>query len=110
MFSFNFYSWMFRFNFFYFYCFNIKIKFTTPTSPLNPSPYQGEGIRERLITLKVYDVLGNEVAILVNEESATGGAGSYEVEFNGTGLPSGIYFYKLQARDFVETKKMMLLK
>jgi hypothetical protein len=58
----------------------------------------------------VYDVLGNEVAILVNEESATGGAGSYEVEFNGTGLPSGIYFYKLQARDFVETKKMMLLK
>jgi hypothetical protein len=89
-----------------------KIKFTIPTSPLNPSPYQGEGNRERLITLKVYDVLGNEIATLVNEEKP---AGSYEVEFNSRGLihqtlPSGIYFYQLKAGSFVDTKKMILLK
>jgi len=89
-----------------------KIQFTIPTSPLNPSPYQGEGNRERLITLKVYDVLGNEVATLVNQEKPTG---SYEVEFNShsgsvRNLPSGIYFYQLKTSSFVETKKMVLLK
>jgi len=86
------------------------IKFTIPTSPLNPSPYQGEGHRERLITLKVYDILGNEIATLVNEESAIGGAGSYEVEFSGKGLPSGVYFYQLRAGGFVDTKKLILIK
>ncbi len=86
------------------------IRFTIPTSPLNPSPYQGEGQRERFISLKVYDVLGNEIATLVNEESATGGAGSYEVEFDGSELTSGVYFYQLQAGSFVETKKMVLIK
>jgi len=85
----------------------IKIKFTIPTSPLNPSPYQGEGNTERLITLKVYDVLGNEVATLVDEELP---AGEYEVEFEGRGLSSGLYFYKLSAGDFIQTKKMILMK
>jgi hypothetical protein len=84
-----------------------KIKFTIPTSPLNPSPYQGEGQRERLVTLKVYGVLGNEVATLVHEDKSVG---EYEIEFDGTGLPSGIYYYQLKARDFVETKKMVLLR
>ena len=91
-----------------------KIRFTIPTSPLptgqaglNPSPYQGEGHRERLITLKVFDVLGCEVAILVNEEKP---AGSYEIEFKASTLPSGVYFYRLQAGAFVETKKMVLMK
>ena len=59
------------------------------------------------VTLKVYDVLGNEVATLVNEQKA---AGSYEVEFNSAKVSSGIYFYKLQAGNFVETKKMILMK
>jgi len=68
-------------------------------------------------TLKVYDLLGNEVATLVDEYKA---AGSYEVEFSAKGgsdsggnaydLPSGIYFYKLQAGSFVQTQKMILLK
>lgn len=59
------------------------------------------------VTLKVYDVLGNEIAILVNEEKP---AGEYEVDFLITGLTSGIYFYQLKAGSFIQTKKMILLK
>lgn len=58
-------------------------------------------------SLKVYDVLGNEVATLVNEFKP---AGTYEVDFDASSLSSGVYFYKLQADSFVETKKMLLLK
>ena len=61
-------------------------------------------------TLKIYDVLGNEVATLVDEYK---NAGSYEVEFNAgqnSSLSSGVYFYKLQAGSFVQTKKMILTK
>jgi hypothetical protein len=61
----------------------------------------------RFTTLKVYDVLGNEVATLVNEEKP---AGSYEVNFNASMLASGIYYYRLTAGTFVEIKKMILLK
>lgn len=59
------------------------------------------------VTLKIYDILGNEVATLVNEEKSLG---NYEAEFNAANLSAGIYFYKLQAGDFVQTKKMILLK
>ena len=59
------------------------------------------------VSLKIYDVLGREVATLVNEEKP---AGEYEVKFNGANLPSGIYFYQLKAGEFIETKKMVLLK
>ncbi len=59
------------------------------------------------VTLKVYDILGREVATLVNEEKP---AGEYEVEFNGANLPSGIYFYQLKAGEFTQTRKMVLLK
>ncbi len=59
------------------------------------------------VTLKVYDILGREVATLVNEEKP---AGEYEVEFDGSALPSGIYFYQLRARQYSETKKMILLR
>jgi len=82
------------------------IKYSIPTS--------------EFVTLKVYDVLGNEVATLVNEEKP---AGNYAVKFNvgtsrdlslssrqGSALTSGIYFYKLQVGNFIETKKMLLLK
>ena len=58
-------------------------------------------------TLKVYDILGNEVATLVDEYKP---AGSYEVEFNGSNLTSGIYFYRLQTGSLMETKKLVLLK
>ena len=58
-------------------------------------------------TLNVFDVLGNEVATLVNEYKP---AGSYEVDFNASGLSSGVYFYQLKVGDFINTKKMMLIK
>jgi len=61
----------------------------------------------QFVTLKVYDVLGKEIATLVNEEKS---AGSYETEFNASHLASGIYFYQLRAGDYVETKKMILMK
>jgi hypothetical protein len=84
-----------------------KIRFTIPTSPLNPSPYQGEGNRERLISLKVYGVIGNEIATLVNEEMEPG---IYEVEFDAKDLTSGVYFYSLTVGSFTDTKKMILLR
>ncbi|NUM63250.1 MAG: T9SS type A sorting domain-containing protein [Ignavibacteriaceae bacterium] len=77
-----------------------KIKYTTPAS-LNPSK------GGTLVQLQVFDILGNAVATLINEQKQPG---TYEVEFNGTGLPSGIYFYKLKAGTFVQTKKMILIK
>jgi len=58
-------------------------------------------------TLKVYDLLGREVAVLVDEYKP---AGKYEVEFNADNLPSGIYFYTINAGGFIETKKMVLIK
>jgi hypothetical protein len=77
-------------------------------NPFNPSTKIKYQIPERTyVTLKVYDVLGNIVATLVSAETS---AGSYEIDFNGTALPSGVYFYRLQTGSFVETKKMLLMK
>ncbi|MBK9096682.1 MAG: T9SS type A sorting domain-containing protein [bacterium] len=77
-------------------------------NPFNPSTKIKYKISERrFVTIKVYDVLGDEIKTLVNEEKP---AGVYEVEFVATGLPSGIYFYQLKAGQFLETKKMILLK
>jgi hypothetical protein len=60
-----------------------------------------------LVSLKIYDVLGNKVATLVNEEKP---AGTYEVTWNAQGLSSGVYLYKLQAGSYFEAKKMILIK
>ncbi|MBZ0201080.1 MAG: T9SS type A sorting domain-containing protein, partial [Ignavibacteriaceae bacterium] len=78
-----------------------KIKFTLP------SPSQGEGPGVRSITLKIYDILGCEITTLINKELAPG---NYEVEFNGSTLASGVYFYKLEAGSFLQTKKMILIR
>lgn len=72
-----------------------------------PSVIAGRAKQSQLVTLKVFDVLGKEVATLVDEYKP---AGSYEVEFNAAGLSSGMYFYKLQTDNFIEIKKMLLLK
>jgi hypothetical protein len=72
-----------------------------------PTVIASETKQSQFVSLKVYDVLGNEVATLVDEEKP---AGSYEVKFDAAGLSSGIYFYKLRAGSLVETKKMILLR
>jgi len=79
--------------------------YPNPFNPKTRVKYQIPKIS--FVTIKVYDVLGNEIATLVNEEKPIG---SYEVEFDARSLPSGIYFYRLQAGSFSETNKMLLLK
>jgi hypothetical protein len=59
------------------------------------------------VTLAVYDVLGREVTVLVNDRRD---AGVHEVQFDGANLASGVYLYRLSAGDFVQTKRLMLLK
>jgi hypothetical protein len=101
----------------------IEVEINSPTkfslaqnypNPFNPSTkISWQSPVSSWQTLKVYDILGKEVAILVNEEKP---AGSYEVEFNNvetlhaTSLPSGVYFYQLKAGDYIKTMKMILLK
>jgi photosystem II stability/assembly factor-like uncharacterized protein len=77
-------------------------------NPFNPSTnIKYQITNNSFITLKVYNILGKEVATLVNEKLS---AGTYEVTFECSGLTSGIYFYRLTCGDFSETKKMVLLK
>ena len=78
-----------------------KIRYTIPLCHLG-----GEGAVSWL-RLKVYDILGNEVATLVNEEKEPG---IYEVEFSAANLASGIYIYRLHSSEFTDTKKMVLLR
>ncbi|HCY76994.1 MAG TPA: hypothetical protein DHV28_13820 [Ignavibacteriales bacterium] len=86
--------------------------FSNYPNPFNPrTSIQYAISNSQLVTLKVYDILGKEIATLVNEEQ---NPGNYAVEFNpvfsNQSLTSGVYFYRLQAGDFVKTKKMLLLK
>jgi hypothetical protein len=77
-------------------------------NPFNPTTTIIYGLRERTnVELKLFDVLGCEIEIFVSGEQD---AGYYEIEFNASILASGIYFYRLQAGSFVETKKMILMK
>jgi hypothetical protein len=77
-------------------------------NPFNPTTSIQYAIGSRqFVSLKVYNILGTEIETLVNEEKS---AGNYELNWNAANLPSGVYFYKLQAGDFVQTKKMILLK
>jgi hypothetical protein len=77
-------------------------------NPFNPTTTISYSIKENdLVQLKVYDILGREVAVLVNEDQKSG---SYQITFNASNLPSGIYFYKLTSGNFTETKKLILLK
>ena len=77
-------------------------------NPFNPTTTIKYSIPKlSFVTIKIYDVLGSEVATLLNEERP---AGTYELNWNANNISSGVYFYTLQAGDFVETKKMILLK
>lgn len=77
-------------------------------NPFNPSTTIEYSLpKKSYVTLKVYDILGNEVAYLVDEEK---NRGNYSVNFNPAGLASGVYFYRLQADSFIQTKKMALIR
>jgi photosystem II stability/assembly factor-like uncharacterized protein len=77
-------------------------------NPFNPTTKISFALpKSGLVTLKIYDVLGKEVATLVNENR---NAGSYIVDFNGASLSSGVYFYKLETSGFTDVKRMMLVK
>jgi len=77
-------------------------------NPFNPVTKIGFNISELgFVSLKVYDVLGNEIATLINEEKA---AGKYNMTFDASSLTSGIYIYTLQSGSNFTSKKMMLLK
>jgi len=77
-------------------------------NPFNPSTRIGYSIKEEgLVTLKIYNILGQEVATLVNDFKSPG---NYNVNFNASRLSSGIYLYKLNSNGFTQTKKMMLVK
>jgi hypothetical protein len=85
--------------------YNLAQNFPNPFNPVTTIQYS---IPQRSnVTLKVYDILGNEIVELVNEEK---GIGVYSVSFDASNLASGLYLYRLQAGNFVETKKMILLK
>ena len=77
-------------------------------NPFNPSTTISYSIPAKSqVTLRVYDILGSEIKMLVNEEKT---AGTYKINFNASNLSSGIYFYKLQTDNYVKCKKMILLK
>jgi len=77
-------------------------------NPFNPSTKINYSVpQSSQVIIKVFDILGNEIETLVNEEKITG---TYELTWNAADLPSGVYFYQLRAGIFIETKKMILLK
>ncbi len=95
--------------------FSLEQNYPNPFNPTTTIKYQiaknklqiNSNDQFQNVTLKIYDILGNEVATLVNENQAPG---VYEVNFNAAAFSSGVYFYSIQAGDFVQTKKMILLR
>jgi hypothetical protein len=96
-----------------------KMKFDIPLTPQSPLEGGIRGVREGLVDdsksrqtrgavrLIIYDALGREAATLVNEPLSPG---SYEVEFDGSNLPSGVYFYRVTSGEYSDTKKMIMVK
>lgn len=77
-------------------------------NPFNPSTRINYQIaKDDFVTLKIYDIIGNEVADLIHEKQP---AGKYSIDFNAAKLPSGVYLYRLQVRDYIQTRKMTLIK
>lgn len=90
--------------------FRLEQNFPNPFNPATEIRYTiPSNVKREMsnVVLKVYDVLGNEVATMVNEEKP---AGYYEVEFNASNIASGVYIYRLSTGSFNATKKLMVLK
>jgi hypothetical protein len=86
-----------------------KIRFDIPKTPLNPPFNQREEERNGggFVTLKIYDILGCEIATLINQQLQPG---TYEYDWEGTNYPGGVYYYKLISNNFSDCKKMVLIK
>jgi hypothetical protein len=85
--------------------FSLSQNYPNPFNPTTKIKYSVPEIS--FVTIKLYDALGNEITTLVNEEKEVG---SYKIDFDGSRLSSGIYFYKMQTEKFMEIKKMVLLR
>ena len=85
--------------------FNLEQNYPNPFNPSTTIKYSIP--KTSNVKLTLFNLLGEEVTTLVNEEK---NAGNYTVEFNASSLPSGVYFYQLKARDFIQTRKMILIK
>ena len=85
--------------------FTLHQNYPNPFNPVTKIKYSV--LDKSLIKIKVYDILGREIETLVNQVKVKG---IYEIDFRSNYLPSGIYFYRMEAGSFNETKKMMLIK
>ena len=85
--------------------YNLSQNYPNPFNPVTKIEFAIP--KNNFVTLKVYDLTGREVAVLLNNNFT---AGKYEVSFDGTKLSSGVYFYKLISGDFTSVKKMILVK
>jgi hypothetical protein len=85
--------------------FTLSQNFPNPWNPTTNIQYQLPV--NSMVTIKVFDALGKEMATLVNEFKPSG---SYEITFNSKGLSSGVYYYQMKAGNFIETRKLILLK
>ncbi len=87
------------------YSFNLYQNYPNPFNPKTVINYSIS--QANIVSLKIYDVLGDEIVTLVNEYKA---AGNYSIEFDGNNFSSGVYFYRIHSGNFIDTKKLILLK
>jgi len=85
--------------------YNLSQNYPNPFNPVTKIKYTIP--KAEFVSIKVFDILGGEIATLVSEEKQTG---NFEVEFNGSNLASGIYVYRMQAGNFTDAKKFVLIK
>ena len=85
--------------------FSLSQNYPNPFNPATKITYQLP--KASHVTIKVYDIIGNEIKTIVNQQAA---AGEYSVDFNAYKYGSGVYFYQMQAGNFIEIKKMILMK
>ena len=87
------------------YSYKLEKNYTNPFNPSTTFNFSIPG--QEHVTLKIYDILGNEIAVLVNEIKSSG---EYQIEWDASFFASGVYIYRLTAGDFISTKKLMLIK
>ena len=85
--------------------YNLSQNYPNPFNPVTKIDYAIP--KNGFVSLKIYDILGREEKILVNENKTPG---LYSIDFNASDFPSGVYFYKLTCNDFIDVKRMILIK